>query len=100
MPKPLGHDVIPPENLLRNRYDWDDWLIPGKEWEFTRERDFPGVDLDMFLQAMRNAAGRTTKKRRAVDYLFERIDEVTIYLWIYEKGHKPKKGHKPQKGQS
>lgn len=58
-------------------FDWDTWLVPGQRIEFHRSLDFPDSDMEMFRQALRNAAGRRGLKGK---YETHKIDDDTFEL--------------------
>lgn len=73
-----------PEELYKpkpaGKYDWDEWLIPGKNWIFTKARDFPDVSVLVFQQMLLYQA-----QRRGVIATTEKAGERTLNAWIEEK---------------
>ena len=74
MPTPLNKPHPSP------KYDWDAWLIPGKNWRFTQKKDFPNVSALVFQQQLlANAA------KRGLHAITEKPDKTTVNAWIEEE---------------
>jgi len=78
MPIPLENVEVPESITAKNKYDWESWLVPGRNWTFVQENDFPGTSLESFRQALRNACGR-----RRLAYTTHKVDEITVNVWIH-----------------